>query len=336
MIQTKNLISELKDVPRAWVFEYYLNLKEKLTGQDVKIKSPLHAEDWVPSFCVYFSKTVNNYMFKDFSTGKGGDGVTLVQLLLNLSTRGESAHKVLSDYNQFILNSKEDYSLREFKLQSKYKVVDFKKRGWTNLDSKFWLSFHIGSKLLEFYNVWPLESYKMEREIDDHVQNLVIQGSNYIYGYFRQDGSLYKIYQPYVRDNKFIKVRDYIQGTDQLTYQTKFLVINSSLKDIASFMSLKYPDVESVAPDSENTLISEHVITSYKLKYKAITVCFDIDLPGQEAALKYNTKYNIPITLLPMSKDLSDSVRDAGPRQVKEVLTPLLKQALCSKLELIS
>jgi hypothetical protein len=44
MISTRNLISDLRDVPREWVFENYLNLKEKLTGQDVKILSAFNSK----------------------------------------------------------------------------------------------------------------------------------------------------------------------------------------------------------------------------------------------------------------------------------------------------
>ena len=36
MISTKNIISKLSQVPIEWPFEYYLNLKEKLLGQDIK------------------------------------------------------------------------------------------------------------------------------------------------------------------------------------------------------------------------------------------------------------------------------------------------------------
>ena len=44
MISTKHIISDLSDVPREWVFENYLNLKEKLTGQDVKILSAFNSK----------------------------------------------------------------------------------------------------------------------------------------------------------------------------------------------------------------------------------------------------------------------------------------------------
>ena len=39
MINTTSLISDLTQIPKEWAFEFYLNLNEKLTGQDIKIKS---------------------------------------------------------------------------------------------------------------------------------------------------------------------------------------------------------------------------------------------------------------------------------------------------------
>ena len=39
MISTKNIVIDINNVPSYWIFEYFLNLPEKLTGQDIKIKS---------------------------------------------------------------------------------------------------------------------------------------------------------------------------------------------------------------------------------------------------------------------------------------------------------
>lgn len=328
MLSTKSLITDLTEVPREWVFEYYLNLQEKLTGQSIMVLSPFNPKDKKPSFSVYVSNKDNkSYMFKDFSTGVSGGVVPLVQMLFSLSTKGEAAYKIISDYNQFLLTNSEDYSLRKFKVRQKYKVCGFTKRLWTNLDQKYWMNYHIGSKLLEHHNIFPLASYKMTREDEDGIKELTIQG-HHIYGYFRADGSLYKIYQPMVRENKFIKVRDYIQGTDQLTMKVPYLVICSSLKDILAFSKLGYKNAEAVAPDSENNLIPEHVIAGYKHKYKAVIVLFDNDDPGKEAAKKYQDRYQLPFVTLDMSKDLSDSVRDHGVNKVRETITPLLQQAV--------
>jgi len=325
MIRTKTLISELTEVPREWIFEYYLKLSDKLCGQNLMILSPFNPKDKRPSFNLFVAKT-NHYMFKDFSTNISGDSIALVQNLFNLTTRGETAHKIVNDYNEWLLINKDDYSLREFKIQKKYKVIDFVKTNWTTLDQKYWTQFSIGSKILEKYNVFPLSSYTMKKEDDDRV--LTITGRYYIYGFFREDGTLYKIYQPMMKDNKFIKVRDYIQGTDQLTMKTKYLVICSSLKDVMAFMKLGYKEAEAVAPDSENTLIPQHVMNSYKLKYKNICTLFDNDDAGINAMKNYKEKHGINYALLPMSKDLSDSIRDHGVRKVQEVLTPILKQEL--------
>jgi hypothetical protein len=326
MLSTKSIITSITDVPREWVFEYYLNLTEKLTGQDVKLKSAFNPVDKTPSMYVFLSSN-SVYRYKDFSTGKTGDALDLVQELFKLTTRGETAHKIMQDYGKFILTHDEDYNTRDFKKKSKYQVVDFTERAWTNIDEKFWTKFHIGSKLLEFYKVSPLLNYTIKKEEDDQVKEITIKSNN-SYGYFRKDGTLYKIYHPYVKDYKFIKVKDYIQGSDQLTMTVPYLIICSSLKDIMAFTKLGYKNAEAIAPDSENILIPEHMISAYKHKYKGICTLFDNDAPGIESMKKYKNKYDIPQVILEMSKDLSDSIKDHGIIKVKEVLTPLLKQAL--------
>jgi hypothetical protein len=326
MLSTKSIITSITDVPREWVFEYYLNLPEKLTGQDVKIKSAFNPVDKTPSMYIFLSNSAV-YRYKDFSSGKTGDALDLVQELFKLSTRGETAHKIMQDYGKFILTHDEDYSARDFKKKAKYQVVDFTERAWTNIDEKFWTKFHIGSKLLEFYKVAPLLNYTIKKEEDDQVKEITIKSNN-SYGYFRKDGTLYKIYHPYVKDYKFIKIKDYIQGSDQLTMTVPYLIICSSLKDIMAFTKLGYKNAEAIAPDSENILIPEHMISAYKHKYKGICTLFDNDAPGIESMKKYKNKYDIPQVILEMSKDLSDSIKDHGIIKVKQILTPLLKQAL--------
>ena len=49
----------------------------------------------------------------------------------------------------------------------------------------------------------------MVKEDEGRVLDSITIEGNFIYGYFREDGSLYKIYTPKNKDNKFIKVRDY-------------------------------------------------------------------------------------------------------------------------------
>ena len=201
-------------------------------------------------------------------------------------------------------------------------------RHWNNLDQSYWTSFEIGSKMLEKYNVVPLSYYVMTKTDNLGIESNMKIASNYIYGYFKDDGTLYKIYQPKVRDNKFIKVRDYIQGSEQLTGDKSYLIITSSLKDLMAFNKLQIANVESIAPDSENSMIPASFMLNAIKEYKKVFILFDNDEPGKKAAMKYHLAYNIPYIVLPMEKDLSDSVKVHGVNAVRNELLPLLKQAL--------
>jgi hypothetical protein len=60
MFNTKNLVLEIDDIPSYWVFQYYLNLSEPLTGQDVKILSVFNPNEKTPSLCIYVDPNYNN------------------------------------------------------------------------------------------------------------------------------------------------------------------------------------------------------------------------------------------------------------------------------------
>jgi 5S rRNA maturation endonuclease (ribonuclease M5) len=320
MFKTKNLVHDVKDVPIAWIFQHFCNIKEKLSGQDVKIKSLFNPKERTPSMCIYTSKD-NMYKYKDFSTGKGGSAIDLVKDLTQLPFH-KACQLIVENYNDFVLHNNGGYDIEKFQRASKYKVTSYKTRGWTTQDQYFWTQFNIGSKLLEEFHVKPLESYCMTKDDNE----LCIKGL-YLYGYFKADGSLYKIYQPKTLDKKFIKVTDYIQGMHQCTGE-KHLIITSSLKDVMSIKSLKL-NIDVIAPDSENTMLKEHIMEELQNKYDKIIVLFDNDDAGIEAMRKYKEKYPfIEITLLPMSKDVSDSIKDYGAKEVRNRLVPILAKKL--------
>jgi hypothetical protein len=327
MISTKNLISDLKDVPREWIFEHYLNLKEKLTGQDIKMLSAFNAKDKVPSMCIYMDKTSGFYKFKDFSSGNQGDSLKLVEVLFNLPSRAHATSKVLSDYQEFVQNN-QPCEQREFKIHDKFKVVDYEMRHWNTLDQQYWMRYKIGSKLLEYYNVSPLKHFTMEKkDLDGTIVSFKFERP-YMYGYFRNDGSLYKIYMPKNTDKKFIKVQNYVQGTDQLTFKKDYLVITSSLKDLMAFQKLQIVNAECIAPDSENTMIPESTVNKFSKRYKTIIVLFDNDEPGVKAAERYKLKYGFNYVTLVLEKDLSDSIEKHGVDKTRGMLLPLLREAL--------
>ena len=325
MISTKNLISSILDVPVEWVFEYYLNLNERLNGQDIKILSVFNAKDKVPSMCVYYNS--GTYRFKDFSSGFQGDNVNLVQCMFNLQHRWEAANKITNDYQEYVTNNDRRFEGETFNLD-RYKVVDYEMRHWQVNDQKYWSRFHIGSKMLEFYNVVPLSYYVMEKTQADGEIRSFRHTNGYIYGYFKNDGTLYKIYKPTDRERKFVKVQNYIQGSEQLTFDKKYLVVVSSLKDLMAFRKLQIKDVEAIAPDSENSMLAETTMSKLIRQYNKIFVIFDNDEAGIKAAQRYHSKYNIPYVVLPLEKDIADSVEVYGIEATRDLLLTLLKQAL--------
>ena len=329
MISTSKLIASIEDVPREWVFEYYLNLKERLTGQDVKLLSAFNAKDKVPSMFVYFDASSDKYKFKDFSSGYQGGHIDLVKYLYSVDTSTAIA-MIITAYEKYIHDNgkREDLAL---KVYDKYKVTDYEIRHWTNLDELYWSKYKIGSKLLEYYNVAPLEFFKMEKEQDGEILSHTFSRKN-MYGYFRKDGSLYKIYMPKVTDKKFIKVQNYIQGSDQLSLKTNKLLITSSLKDLMCFVKLGFSNIDVIAPDSENSMLTETQVSRLKTKYKTICVLFDNDGPGIASMEKYRDRYGFESILLPMEKDLSDSVAVHGLIKVREELSKLLEDPFKLKL----
>lgn len=321
MFNTKNLVHDIKDVPATWIFEKYCKLSEKLTGDDIKIKSLFNPKERTPSMCIYVDKA-GQYKFKDFSTGKGGSAIDFVKEYNGLKFHA-ACTKIIEDYNDFVLHNNGGYDIKSFKQATKYRVTSYKTRTWTTQDQYFWTQFNIGSKLLEEYNVKPLESYCMTKDDNE----LCITGL-YLYGYFKADGTLYKIYQPKTLDKKFIKVTDYIQGMHQCTGE-KYLIITSSLKDIMSIKSLKLKHIDVIAPDSENTMIKAEIMEELDQKYKSIILLFDNDEAGIESMKKYKEKYPfVKLAVLPMSKDISDSIKDFGAKEVRNRLVPILDKKL--------
>jgi 5S rRNA maturation endonuclease (ribonuclease M5) len=325
MISTKSAIT-LDDVPNTWVFEHYLNLTEKLDGQQIKIYSVFKTEK-TPSMIIYIDLATMNYKFKDFSSGLQGDSIELVENLFNLNSRVLAIYKIIDDYKEYMRYNK-SYTQTEIKSYDNYKVNDYTIRHWSNFDQTYWSQYHIGSKMLEAYNVSPLEYYKMSRnEPDGSVSEITITGLN-LYGYFKNDGTLYKIYQPKNMKKKFLKLSNYIQGSQQLTLTQDYLIITSSLKDVMAFNKLGFKNIECIAPDSENTMIKESSINKLKEKYKSICILFDNDEAGINSMKKYKERYSLNYIILDMEKDISDSIKVHGIQKVKEVLFPLLKKAI--------
>lgn len=323
-LKTKSGTGLIEDIPVEWIFEYYLNT-EKLHGQEVKMNSIFNHEK-TPSMTLYVCSKTNQYKFKDFSSGKAGNAIDIVMYLHNLSYTN-ACNKIYNDYHK----TNTHYVRTEVAPAAKAKLINYELRGWTVLDKEFWTTFKIGSDLLEEYNVKPLLSVTYQKGDE----TFKIEGG-LRYGYFKKDGSIYKIYTPKVEKmKKFFSLSKYTQGYDQLTFSVPYLVICSSLKDVMAFRLMKFNNAEAIAPASENTMISADELAFYKSKYKKICVLFDNDAAGIKSMEKYREEHGFEMIVLKMEKDLSDSVRDHGINNVRVVLYPLITKALTGKAKYI-
>lgn len=313
-------------VPAHWIFETYLGL-EPLTGQRIRVRSMFNPADKTPSMFIYYNRDAEAYRYKCFSTGKGGSAIDLMMHMWNM-TFAQAAERIMTDYSLYLKTGRRcDTQIVE---HASWKVADFTTRGWTTLDAQFWSPYNISSRMLERYNVRPLERYVMSKTMEDgvQVQEFVVTGPN-IYGYFTKDGILYKIYQPKNRERKFIKICDYLQGEDQLQNH-RFLVIASGLKDCMSLQSLPLLKIDVIAPDSENTLIPEEKILEYKEKYHAVVTMMDSDQAGITSMHKYRDLYGLPFVYLPKEKDVSDIIKVHGVQPALHYIIPILDRAVNS------
>lgn len=313
MIRTKNLITDITDVPSQWVFNNYLDIGEILTGQDVMIKSVFNPKDKRPSMSIYVTRG-REYKFYDHSTGTKGSKIDIIMHLFGVSFP-VAVDKILQDYNKFL--EKNANGVPEVKEHARYRVTEYNRRKWTVLDRDYWTAYHISSKDLLLYNVYPLSSYTLS----NGTHTFQVEG-NMIYGYFTANGILYKIYQPRSRDRRFMKMHSYMQGVDQLEFKQNTVIITKALKDVICFHVM---GMEAVASDSENTILPESFIQELKKSYKNIIVIMDNDEPGIAAMKKYNESYGLPYIILPLEKDPSDSIKVHGIDLVQETLQKLIK-----------
>lgn len=312
MFSSKKAILDVTDVPSKWIFEKYLSITTKLDGQDIKMISVFNPRERTPSLCIYVDSKTKQYKFKCFSTGIGGTPVDLVMNLYSLNFMDASI-KIIKDYLHYLETN--TYDVKPVVPKDKWKIGEYIIRHWNKDDVEFWSPYNIGAQLLNHYNVKPLQSFTMNRGDESFTRT-----GKRMYGYFDKNGLMYRIYLPGSTTKKFMIFSDYIQGWDQIRNK-KRLFICSSLKDIMAMRSLGI-DGDYIAPNSENSNIKNILewVKAYDQKY----VIFDNDEAGVKMMNKYKTMYDIPFIHLPLSKDISDSIRDHGANKVKEYLKEYL------------
>lgn len=327
---TSNLYKEEESyIPSTWVFKHYLNLEEDLTGSRVKLKSVFNEADNKPSMFLYYDVETSMYKFKDFSTGYQGGCLTLVSLILGVGEHIAMEH-IKTEYEEYLKTGKPHATVLSKNVAISnsitWSVKNVVYRCFTIRDAKYWVQFNISSDILNLYNVKAIDSYDMQGFRNGKlIKEFSVKG-RCIYGYHDDTGELAKIYEPTNINLKFLKLKDYIQGSNNL-YKYNTLIITSSLKDAMCVHSLGLR-VDVIAPDSENTMLDEKFVKTLKKRYPNIIVLFDSDMPGIKAMLRYKELYNFPFIYIPLEKDIADVMKHHGKTRVLIELVPKINAAL--------
>lgn len=315
MLKTKNIITRFEEVDEAWAFKFYLNLSETPGNESINLLSPFR-EERTPSFFLFYE---DRWFFKCYSSNLGGDIYDFVRHFFGYKNKAEAVWRVFLDYQGYLQSNNLDYTLTNnakvvYTGHKRYKVTGYELRKWNTDDVEFWGKYGVGSDLLKEHYVSPLYKVIMAKSEED----IITIERPLLYGYFSKNGDIYKIYQPGNKVAKYIKINNYIQGTDQLSATNENLLITKALKDILGFKALKIPNWDSIAPDSENSLIPKEHIDQYKKRYKKIVTLFDNDDAGTSARNLYKEAYGFDA--LPFKtecKDLTDSVVRWGQTNIK-------------------
>ena len=328
LLRTKNIVTSFDEVDEAFMFQFYLGLKEKLEGQPVETFTPLKrangqsVQERTPSFFLFCDK---RYFFKCYSTGTGGDIYELVRLKFGYPTKAMAIDRVWIDYQHYLDASGKEMVIHShntsfIKEHKRFHVESYEMRSWNTTDQDYWSRYYIGSKLLEEHYVSPLKLVRLAKTENGEVKTAKIERP-LLYGYFRRNGDIYRLYQPH-NSIKSLKIASYIQGDEQRSLDKPNLLITKSLKDVMGVAALKLEGWDCVAAESENTLIPIEYMETYKKRYNRILVLMDNDSAGQQATLLYKEVYGLDaMPFLFPEKDLTDALEVNGYEKVKQVLT---------------
>lgn len=324
MLSTKvvSSIEDIKHIPETWIYEHFLNLSVKLTGQNITLSS-VFTQEKTPSFFIYFKN--NKYLFKDFSSGYGGDAIQLIMKLYSC-TYLEALNLIYKTYSNSNINKTANQL--NYKIKSKFKINNYEIREYNINDKTFWTKYNIGKKLLTKHDVYPLSFFELNNE-----EKVLTYRAPLIYGYFNNEGKLLRIYVPSINKgvkSKFFIINPFeIQGYNQLDYSCDYLIITSSMKDLLTIKSFNIKNLTGIAVLNETVKLNSGVMSSLFKKFKKIFILLDNDKAGIKSTQEYVLLYpNLVPLYLTLSKDISDSVVEYGVDFTKKELYKLIKSKL--------
>lgn len=311
----------IEGVTQIDIAAYYLNVKSIPS----LIHSPLR-KDENPSFALYCPKgTEVNY--RDFSTGEKGNIWTLLTKMWNCSYREANAKvfKDLGSITHTVGVSNNSHTSKRCKVNS-VTYIQCKIREWRDYDIKYWESYGISLKWMQYANVYPI-SHKIITK--DNI-NYVFGSDKYAYAYVetKEGKTTIKIYQPFNKQGfKWSNGHDksIISLWTKVPKYGNRICICSSLKDALCLWA--NTGIPAIALQGEGYNISNTVVDNLNSRFKKVYICLDNDAPGLKDAASLANKTGFINVILPQfegGKDISDLYKTLNNKeQFKQIILKL-------------
>ena len=299
------------------------------------ISSPLREDDDRPSFSIY--EKDGKIRWKDFGTGEGGNTITLMSKLWNV-TYSEALVKMKFDTDGTVphIGLTRHYSGKiHITSNSEIRV---KTREWRDWDIEYWGKYGISRHMCEWCNVYPISHafFKREDAKTHKEQTICVPMDKYAYAYFewKDDKQSIKLYQPFSEKMKWLSKHD-SSVWDLWRHafawaerkSNECCIITSSRKDAMCLWETL--GVPCMSLQGEGYIPKPQVMNQVLKTFKTVYIWYDNDYkhkqdnPGQENAKRLIEMYpnlkNICIPAKYKSKDPSDLVMNWGKNMLIEI-----------------
>lgn len=256
-----------------------------------------------PSFGVYPTRIRRDveYMWKDQGNGDTGDIFDLVARLYQLRSRAEALARIKIDFGLSSGAPVTDKMPERLAVVRPQPKIDFKiavkSRAMNNSDKAWWAKAAWDDELFQFYKVSAIQVYWMTEDGNPKFPRTP--------GYAYKVWDRFKLYFPHEPAdfkfrNDFTDDR-YIEGYQQLQFNSDLCIITKALKDVGLFRKL---GVESIATRGEHTPLPPELIAFLKSRYKYVATWMDND--GKHKAEMYKQEYGLPMLQVPKESGEKD------------------------------
>ena len=308
---TKEFI--LSHVTQEQIFIKYLGI---IPDTEKKFSNPLRNDPTPNCKFKWFGKWL---YFRDWLESNAFNCFEIVKRIYNCSY-SESLQLICLHFNlletdlsyemRYTIQPKEQ--LEVAKSIEKNEIRILRKKIWEKSDIQYWKDYYLESD--DLLDTSPITTYWYNQE-QHNAPKL-----SFAYHFYDYEYKLYFTQANKTKgEAKFLHTdAQILQGSKYLTYEKSTLIITSSYKDakVINRIDKNYDlDLESIAPQSETTLISKEKIAFLKSKYKALILYHNNDEAGLRESQKQAELYDIPFIVNPESvkeKDPSDYVKNNG------------------------